>query len=355
MILSEPRDLSREQANRHLARTEATLEFRLTESAHWMAASGGPIDEMDASLASVETLWNWTQTFATSAAAEMIPEQWRTDYSLAFGFVPEVQYRRTLYVAQAWQSYVFSVLHRLDPSTRIDLYRWAGTDHHYYNDLVYRAEFISDLAPSLRHLQIWVADGVNRPERVDLTKFMAWFSTQFAEWIALAGDDPRGLSILAPLVERPLSDFDPLRNPPEFVSEPRVAPQKSAPALAQLEEDEFMIAPRDFDPDDLAAGQPLDSEVVHQALLEMDASLGGGGTITDPAEWFSVEQADVTLGTVAGATIFIADGAVRGVGFEIGEITEKEWRTLSKQMRALAKSLGVHFAPDQDESWKANQ
>ncbi|MBH0081822.1 hypothetical protein [Salinibacterium sp. SWN167] len=139
------------------------------------------------------------------------------------------------------------------------------------------------------------------------------------------------------------------------MSEPRVAPDKTVPALAQLEDDEFMIAPRDYDPDDLAAGQPLDAAVVHQALLEMDASLGGGGTATEPTDWFSAEQADVTLGSVAAATIFVADGVVRGVGFEIGEITKKEWRVLSKQMRALAHELGVHFAPDQDESWTANR
>ena len=354
MMPFAPRDLSREQARRHLARAEETLDFRLTELARWMASSDGPIDEMDASLASVRALWEWTRTFTKSSAVGIIPEEWRTDYSLGFESAPELQYRRSLYVAQAWQSYIFRILQRLDPSTRIDLYRWAGADHYYYNDLVYRSDSKSDLAPSLRHLQICVADGVNRPERVDLTKFMAWFSTQFAEWIELAGDDPRGPSILAPLVERPLSDFDSLRNPPEFVSEPRVAPDKSAPALAQLEEDEFMIAPRDYNPDDLAAGQALDSEIVHQALLEMDASLGGGGTITPPTEWLAQDETDLGLGSVASVTIFVANGEVRGIGVEIGEVTKKEWRTLSKQMRALAKKMKAHFAPAQDESWAAN-
>lgn len=353
MILIKPRDLSREQAKRHLAHAENTREFRLTELAHWMAASGGPIDEMDGSLASVEPLWRWVQTFPESDEANLIPAEWRTDESIGFGFIPKVKYRRRQYIAQALPSYILEVLRRLEPSTHFSLYNWGGKNHAHFNTLVYRADFAP--TPKLNSLDMWAATGMFHGKRVSFEKFFSWFSTEFGDWTALARDDPRGASILAPLVTRPLSDFDSLRNPPEFVSEPRVAPDKSAPALAQLEEDEFMIAPRDYDPDDLAVGQPLDSEVVHHALLEMDASLGGGGTITEPAVWLSAAHADLALGSVAGATIFIADGAVRGVGFEIGEITEKEWRTLSKQMRALAKSLGVHFAPDQDESWKANQ
>ncbi|RLQ80182.1 hypothetical protein [Salinibacterium amurskyense] len=318
-----------------------------------MAASDGPIDEMDASWASVGTLWEWTQSFISTEVAEAVPAEWRTDQSIGFGFVPELQFRRTQYIVQAWPSYIFEVLHRLDASTRLCLASAEGKDHVDYNELAFRSQSGSE--PLFADLRRWAARAGTNSRNSDIHQFNAWFSTEFDDWHALAKGDPRGPSILAPLVERPLSDFDSLRNPPEFVSEPRVAPDESTPAVAQLEEDEFMVAPRDYDPDDLAAGQPLDSAVVHHALLEMDASLGGGGTITDPAVWLPAGHADLALGSVAGATVFVADGAVRGVGFEIGEITKKEWRVLAQQMRALARELGVHFAPDQDESWKANQ
>lgn len=347
-----PSDLTREQANRHLAHAENTREFRLTELAHWMAASGGPIDEMDGSLASVEPLWKWVQTFIDSDAAKMIPAEWRTDESIGFGFIPAVKYRRRHYIAQALPSYILEILQRLEPSTHFSLYNWGGSNHANFNALVYRAGFI--VTPELNSLDRWSASGTFDRKRISFEKFFAWFSAEFEDWVTLAANDSRGPSILVSLVDRPLSDFDSLRIPPEFVAEPKALPDKSEPALAELEEYEFMIAARDYDPDDLAAAKALDAAVIHAALLEMDAGLGGGGNITDPAEWLSTEQAEIGLGTVAGATIFVADGAVHGIGFEIGEITKKDWRTLSKKLRALAKSLEVHFAPAQDESWTAN-
>jgi len=124
---------------------------------------------------------------------------------------------------------------------------------------------------------------------------------------------------------------------------------------AELEESEFMLAPRRYDPDNLAAGKKLNAAKLHKALLAMDESLGGGGTITDPAEWVTQEITDLSLDDFAVVTIFAEDGAVRAVGIELGSPTKQQWNTLYPQLRRLARTLWVHFAHAESETWASNR
>ncbi|CAO1654144.1 DUF3846 domain-containing protein [Salinibacterium sp. NYA9b] len=132
-------------------------------------------------------------------------------------------------------------------------------------------------------------------------------------------------------------------------------PHELTKDYAELEESEFMLAPRRYDPDNLAAGKKLNVAKLHKALLAMDESLGGGGTITDPAEWVTQETTDLALSDFAGVTIFAEDGAVRAVAIELGSPTKQQWSTLYPQLRRLARTLWVHFAHDQSETWAANR
>lgn len=356
-----PRDLSREQADLYLAHTEATLELRLTELAHWMAASRGPIGEMDGSVASVQTLWEWSIRFIDSRAVKMIPRNQLTDHDIMFGETSAVAHRRRFYVAQAAPIYILEVLRRLDPTTHLSI-EVGDAAHNNFQKLVYRSKSQLETAPQVSDVVLWfelgnIFRGILPPEKIS-----GWFAESFTNWAELADGGSRGESILAPMASRPLSDFDDVPRPPVFFepalgSKPGkpVKPEKSPKGYAELEESEFMLAPRRYDPDNLAAGKKLNAAKLHKALLAMDESLGGGGTITDPAEWVTQETTDLALSDFAGVTIFAEDGAVRAVGIELGSPTKQQWRTLYPQLRRLARTLWVHFAHDQSETWAANR
>ena len=143
-----PRDLSREQADLYLAHTEATRELRLTELAHWMAASRGPIGEMDGSVASVQTLWEWSIRFIDSRAVKMIPRNQLTDHDIMFGETSAVAHRRRFYVAQAAPIYILEVLRRLDPTTHLSI-EVGDAAHNNFQKLVYRSKSQLETAPQV--------------------------------------------------------------------------------------------------------------------------------------------------------------------------------------------------------------
>ncbi|MGV8858287.1 hypothetical protein [Rhodoglobus sp.] len=313
-------------------------------------------------MASVHTLWEWSIRFIDSRAVKMIPRDQLTDQDIMFGESPEVANRRRFSVAQAAPIYMLEVLRRLDPTTHLGIQMEGDATHENFQKLIYRSKFPFEATPQLSDVDLWfslgkVFRGILPPEKIS-----GWFANSFTNWAELADGDSGGESILAPMASRPLSDFDDVPRPPVFF-EPKLGgkpgkpekPKKSPKDYAELEESEFMLAPRRYDPDNLAAGKKFNAAKLHKALLAMDESLGGGGTITDPAEWITQDTTELALGDFAGVTIFAEDGAVRAVGIELGSPTKQQWRTLYPQLRRLARTLWVHFAPAESESWASNR
>ncbi|WP_432573377.1 hypothetical protein [Kineococcus sp. SYSU DK005] len=117
-------ELTDADAQRYCRRFAAQQPLLLAELITWVADTGGPLDELDATWASLVPLWRWYVSFAEQGfpgiPGSVRPLSWVpvATPGCAHDVEPGAVQRRSSYAAQAVAAYCYHVLQRLAPQAR---------------------------------------------------------------------------------------------------------------------------------------------------------------------------------------------------------------------------------------------
>jgi len=108
----------------------AREQTRLGELAGWMAATGGPLERMDASLASLDDLWTWYVQFARNG----YPGVPATARHMKRHTTPDGADTRDEYAHETVAHYLKLVAQRVDPVIDWHCYTWKPVNFYRYHD-----------------------------------------------------------------------------------------------------------------------------------------------------------------------------------------------------------------------------
>jgi len=255
--------------------------------AHLVAASGGPVDRLDGTFASLDDLSAWLVPFCEERGRGLLSFDDAPARALAIGVVftppePGEDFEADFVVgamSEPVTAYIFEVLRRIDPSTY-----WALWPHRpprsrisYLDDNELGltvggswgpVRFMASYARPHRSPSWSEREPRPAPEylRQDVTKLFS---------LGPVPEQARGASILAPLVSLP-------RTMPPV---PRFADEAALLAAERdtVDADPVQISHLDTDPDDPETGAPLDTAAVTNLLTELGTTTHEGRRLTKRA------------------------------------------------------------------------
>ena len=365
-MIPEFSELAREQADEYCEHVVAREPYHLRDLARWMRATDGPIDAMDASLASLDPLWQWYVDLA------------RRDFAgLTDGLVPSrepylADPERTEILERARQSaaagdrlmhYLRLVLDRLVPGAHWGVYiqppkgpreadhqetvvflpghtyRWRGKTLVRYAELSPVTRFarraLSPTAPDANRSPTWLRE---------------WLTTyKLGEELSSVPQD-RGPSVLADYLDRdlpPMPEIARITPLAAWMASPRSTREASRPVAEVGGEYTFAKGP--------ALG--LDDEPWLLAVLPADrvaTALTEGGFIDDvhgdriAAETLLAGEQVTHADGLASIDPFVHDGSLRALFIEPVSATYEAWERALAPLRRLASELGARLAPDDE-------
>ena len=341
--------LSTGQGKRWLAYVEQSQPGHLTRLAQLMHASSGPVDDLDGSLQSLDPFFEWLVWFIDHNGLDLIDRTEQGPESIALGHE-----RRTIdWTGEAipWtpvevllapvEAYVFQVARRIDPSAHWDSWPRPPRSRIGYTDdnrvgVVFRGEwkiidsFVMSATP--RFFEDWT-DPVKRPTRDQLRR-------DVARHLGVSPDlpQPRGESILAPLLEHPVA----LPEIPRF--DLAVASGGAVDEAPKLDADPVMFLDRSAGDDDPEAAAPLPLGPVTTLLTSLGATTLEGDPITRRLLLSGADQFVILDGAVLVETL-VAKRKVRALLFEPGTATPAEWLHLLSRLDATGVEVGAHVVP----------
>lgn len=343
--------VSWEQAVAYRDHVRAREPFRLKELAERMAATGGPIEEMDASFASLVPLWGWFVGYVLDGCPGMGPRarmpfltssDWSDEQLPSLG-------GRAQAAAIGVEHYLRLVWQRFDPPASWEIYltpkrsRVLHADHHTTGvpassggfwdfDFVYVTA--GKVPENWGHSQ--------RPEALLAVVLLR------SEWSA-PPEQERRASVLAPLLgvdlgpEPEVAAVSPVWSWPEDWWKQKAGDVRERPVGDEM----TLWRGRAEHLDEPAKLAPLPADEVARALAA-NGFVGEGGPV-DAESLVGTGEEVVELGHVREAAqvqVMVADGAVRAVHLEPVALTKAEWRALTGDLRALARRAGARFVAD---------
>ena len=340
-----------EQAATYLRFIAAREPYVLQFLARSMAQSGGPIEEMDASFTSLNSLWGWAIDYVTAGCPgadehyarlrEQTGEggkEWEVDpIWIAMKVGEGIDY----YLHLVWQRY--------SPPAPWKLYETPGrsrmkdADHHNVGISLDGEWTQVDFGSSSVAMLLDGHGAAKEPRRLGRVMLM---SRDWSEWPAL----PPGPSVLTPFVD---ADLGPM--PPDG--------QISLKALqAEVRANEVpVVEPAAGEPvtlwrgpfdalDDPSLAGALDAEHVASVLGDLGFVDGDGARPTASAlRTASGDGIELCIPSMdAAAALIASNGELRLVHVEPVEISRSGWRRVRAELKKLAKTQTARLVTDSD-------
>lgn len=357
-------NLNREQALELREHVIAREPYYLRDLAQWMRATGGPIDAMDASIASLDPLWQWCVDLAhrdfEGLTDGLIPSR-DPELAVPNGHHGWEQARQSAVAGDRLTHYLRLVLGRLVPGAYWDLYLQPpkGPLESAHQDTVvflpghtYRwrgrnLAFHVNLEPVPRFARSAIDPTVS-PARRSPTRLRDW---------TLAGLPPelrampqeREPSVLADYLDLELPPMPDIVRTTPVIGWLQAPPPVPVPVVEEKIRGDYTMAK--------GPALGLDDEPWLLAPLPADqvaAALTAGGFIDDDhgdrvdALALLAGRQIVHADGIASIDPFVHDGALRALFIEALDATPAAWHRTLKPLYALAEALGARLAPDED-------
>lgn len=338
-------DTTREQAEQFRAHVEAREPYRLGDLAERMAATGGPVEAMDASVESLVPLWEWFVGYLL-AGLPGVPEDALPSRAILVDEVSaEDRWRRRLGLAcEGLEHYARLVVERLHGQAP-----WVVLEDHrdfrHHETLVRLPVGYLDTG-----IILGVAGNAER-DRFD-ARAPAALRLRFVEYAIDVQEQDRGPSVLAPYLSADLPPMPEIaRVSPrlrwEAEAAKRATPGGTTPKAAPRGGEELVLV--------AGAGSDLNDRPHKVRPLPVDVvatALTAAGFTSDDSDHVVPEQLledDIHLmhrEEVAVVGTFVHRGRLRALFFEPYGGTQAQWDAMEIQLRHLAETLGARLAPE---------
>jgi len=334
--------------------------FRLQDLARRMAATGGPVDQMDASFASLVPLWAWFDGFVLDGCPGIDPDDAMPSMLAKADMVPPDspqwelarRYRPASVATEGIEHYLRLVWLRFDPPAHWDVYvtpRGARVpdDIHHSTGVVTSTGGFWDMS-LVQSIKLSVIEDrmfARRPEAL-----LEWAVRQEG-WSTAPAQD-RGPSVLVPLLDAdlgpmpPAAAVSPVWDWPKEWWKARPAPLPAQPTVGEPMT-LWRGRPDDLDEPARLAALPADevARVLAAAgLVAEHGPIDGPGLLASADADGFVELAHPQ--ETIQAQVIVADGAVRAVHVEPLAPSRAQWTALTSALRNLARTTGARLVRD---------
>lgn len=320
-------------ADRYLEHVIRRGPVRLADLAHHMAATGGPIEQMDGTHASLVPLWEW---FVQQQRAGFpgIPENVSPSFVQFLGLTAPTEELRSAYAVEPFAHYLFELVRTYSPDAHWGLYPWQVKSDDRRNEpavlcSVWGVFMAEEPGRNIAARLLDGAPGRDRQSRLyELIEHLLKLS-RHSPVVSPSG------SILTPLLDIPPAPADdPARLVParDAAKAPVLGPELMGPT------EERIIVSVGSDLEKIEQARPLDEMA---ASIELTA-IGGhvdGAPITP--ELLLADRTIIVGDELVLIEAVCSGGRLRGLAFEPINVTPKRWAQLETEMRALAARLGA--------------
>ncbi|WP_431279126.1 hypothetical protein [Leifsonia poae] len=336
-------EISRADADRFRDFVAGRQAARLVDLAHWMAATDGPIESMDATVDSLVPLWEWFVQFV-DAGCPGVPRDARWAVGEAIGVAPgSEESERAIFAGESIEHYVYLVCAKALPETNWRVYDWHPNKRVIHRNMtgIYLGPSrafvpIQDIVP---RLSASVVDGT--PLTRARSRLREVVLLNGGEWLVEATrDELRGPSVLAPLLTKPTVPCGAdVRRPPAFNSQTFEVNEPDGEVGG-----EYILARGSADElDDPRRLRPLPVDRVAAALAELRFEAESG-----PLE-DALRQDDATVLSELGAavTTSVVSGELRALLLEPAGADSSRWAQIVEGFTQLARALGAALHTDE--------
>lgn len=346
--------LSRPQADQYLEHVVRREPARLADLAHWMAGTGGPIAEMDATLESLVPLNEWYVGFL-DAGCPGVPRGVRPSW---FGHDPDEEEQEAKasdpervadFVAESLEHYLLLVCKNYNPAAH-----WAVYDSKPRNgmDVNYHSTGIS-FGPRGPHMIVYVNMGIftDRILNGDVARRRPGALLEMLRLnvgSALKGKPlHKGISVLAPYLSGAQLPLDDESRRPPYLNVPSRKEVDHGTRSTQVGEEMILAKGSGEDlerPDQLA---PLPIDAVGAALAALGFEAEEGRSLAEVLTLDDASLISAKVGAVVSTSV--VDGNLRAILIEPVDPSRTQWAELNASFRALAREIGARFGPQ--DSW----
>lgn len=326
--------------------------YRLRDLAERMRDTGGPLAEMDATVASLVPLWRWFVQYVLDGAPgvpdDASPSILRFEWTDGPGPLGAV-HRRGAVAVEGIEHYARLVMARVDPPSdwgvHVTRRRGRTVDGNHHQTGVVRSDGEVGMIGHINVGVVGILEG--EPRALGEAFLQTWV-------LALLGrrDRPpvqdRGASALEPYLHADLGPMPPeARTSPWLEYEAPSADPPPAPDELRAEEMTLFKGPASGLDDEPWRLRPLPADRLAAALTEAGFQTEEGRGIT--AVDLQVDGAEFThRDDVALAAIAVHEGRVRALHLEPVTGTQGEWDRMIAPLQRLARSLRARLQPDSD-------
>lgn len=355
--------VSQEQALAYCEHVRVREPFRLQDLARRMAATGGPIGEMDASFVSLVPLWDWFVRYVLDGCPGISPDARPSLTYQSSDDTAETDAARkgresnwrTKLAAEGLEHYLRLVWDRYEPPAEWNVYVPPRRDR--YGD--YRENYTGFASPSggFRVVDnVLAAAWEIAEDRGHARRSETLLNLQLITGWDTRMDVPvqeRRPSVLEPLLEvdlgemPPVAAVSPVWSWPEDWWKPEPWTPGSQTSGGRVGEEMTLWRGRAEHLDEPARLEPLPADAVAIGLTGA-GFVGADGDRVDAGELLGGEEV-IELGhgaEAALAQVLVADGAVRAVHIEPLAPTREQWRDVTGALRALARRVRARFVAD---------
>ncbi len=309
-------------------------EARLQDLAVWLRDRGGPLEEMDATAASLVTLWEWA-VGEIRAGVPGIAADARPSTAVFLRSTAGAESFREEAAAEPVAHYIFEVLRREFPTARWGLHPVSKPNISSYQEPVVvlpgrRCVRATNIVQTGAHAAAQGKPRVFQPN---------WLLEQmeYSGWLRPVGE-MRGSSVLAPLLGLPrVGVGDPVRRVPLAV-----APDVVDDGSWSASDVGAVLAIGPGEGDDLLECPPLDEELVAERLTAGGWRTQSGGPVT--ASVVGTDGAVLVWGNEQVLLeVNAADGRARFLKLDIVRVTDAEWAGVLAGLEDLAARLGGYL------------
>lgn len=326
--------------------------YRLRDLAQRMRDSGGPLDEMDATVASLVPLWRWFVQYVLDGAPgvpdDAVPSSIRGRWTEGPG-VRGAVHRRGAVAVEGVAHYARLVMAKVDPPSLWGVHvtrgRGRGVDGIHHQTGVVRSD---GQVGMIGHINVGVLDIVQGEPKGQGDEFLRTWVLALLDLRDRPPSQEPGPSVLEPYLHADLGPMPPeARISPWLEYEAPAADAPQAPDELRAEEMTLFKGPAsglDQEPGRLT---PLPADRLAAALTEAGFQTEEGRGIT--AGDLQVDGAEFThRDDVALAAIAVHEGRVRALHLEPITGTQGEWDQMITPLQRLARSLRARLQPDSD-------
>lgn len=342
--------LSKEEAAAFCEQTERLFERDLDNLAYYVAQSGGPIGELDASVDSLVPLWRWFTAEALSGADVVppgIPLTTNPDRRTTAGSDPDDVVTRGLVLVQGINAYVMLVCQRFDPGAHFEVFENTrgkrSTDSRLgltcirltTGEWIDPLTFVMGVYGQLRSGAL-----INGDDEAIRRLFLALASS------AAPGAQERLSSVLEPRLGR-ITSLSDLAEENLFRPAPKVAeaipPQSEPSGRPNLRENELILAYKNRSADgDIAANRAIDVGLVQALFTGLGIPLRNQPTVDQMLS----TSTEFELEDTAQFSVDGLHGGVRELFVERTGADDEEWEGIVNRMERFALTIGAHFGPE---------